>query len=100
MEVRVGAVVYPVRWMGEVVSDGGKSLYGAVSHVPDDEIYMSNQTSPMRRRETLLHEVIHTIDERFGVGLTEKAVASLSVGLFEFMRENRDVMRWMMGGRK
>ncbi|MFA5423711.1 MAG: hypothetical protein WC374_07610 [Phycisphaerae bacterium] len=38
--------------------------------------------------ETLLHEIIHCIDESNGIGLNENQVTSLSSGLFCVYREN------------
>jgi hypothetical protein len=39
-------------------------------------------------RETLLHEIIHCIDEATGAGLTEQQVTAISSGLFCVYREN------------
>ena len=40
------------------------------------------------RQESLLHEVIHGVDEELSIGLTEEQVRRLSVGLYAVYREN------------
>lgn len=43
-----------------------------------------------RRAETLLHEVVHALDDALDLGLEERQVQVLSRGLFTVLRDNRD----------
>lgn len=47
-------------------------------------------------RETALHELVHAIDHQMGLGLKEKQVEGLGVGIFALMRENPSFVRWVM----
>ena len=38
--------------------------------------------APDQYDETILHEVIHVVDEELKIGLTEESVARLAVGLY------------------
>lgn len=40
------------------------------------------------KNETILHEVIHCVDEMLSIGLSEEQVNRLSVGLYAVYREN------------
>jgi len=51
-------------------------------------IAISNKLSDALFRETLFHEVIHQVDERLKLGLTEQRVQGLSTGLHCVYREN------------
>lgn len=43
-----------------------------------------------RMAETLLHEVVHALDDALDLGLEERQVQVLSRGLFTVLRDNRD----------
>jgi hypothetical protein len=47
-------------------------------------------------RATVLHELFHDIDHLMGTGLKEPAIASLASGLFAVMRDNPDLVTWLM----
>lgn len=47
-------------------------------------------------RETTLHELVHAIDHQMGLGLKEKQVEGLGVGIFALMRDNPSFVRWLM----
>ena len=95
--IKIGSVDYPIRWEAEVSDDHGRSLYGQLRHSPEDEVVMSSATSLVRQRESLLHEIIHSIDNRLDLALKEKVVGQLSVGLFETMLDNMKLMKWILG---
>ena len=37
---------------------------------------------------TLLHEIIHQIDDKYDIGLSEKKLRKLETGLFQVLRDN------------
>jgi len=54
----------------------------------DGIISIKKNTNYDFEQETLLHEIIHCIDEAIGSGLTEQQVTAISSGLFCVYREN------------
>lgn len=50
---------------------------------------------PETLRETLLHEVIHAVEEQLDLGMKERQVHSLAIGLFQVLRENRDLVEFI-----
>lgn len=59
---------------------------------------------PETLRETLLHEVIHAVEEQIALKLKERQVHALAMGLFQVMRENPALVRFLTaptkGGRR
>lgn len=50
---------------------------------------------PDQQRDTLLHEITHAIDHEMDTGMRERQVRLLATGLFQFMRANPEVIRWL-----
>jgi hypothetical protein len=93
--VKIGALNYDVEFEEKLIS-GGDVLFG---HHLFDEIKMKIGSSyPVtRQKEALLHECLHAIDERYLAGsLEEKQITSLGYGVFDFIRNNKDVVKWLM----
>lgn len=61
-------------------------------------ISVLNTSSAQMQEETLLHEIIHAIDEDMGIGLNEKQVQRLSVSLYAVLKENNFQMVGPLGG--
>jgi Zn-dependent peptidase ImmA (M78 family) len=58
-----------------------QSAYGSVKR-GQGLILINKDTTPDQQAETLLHEVIHAVDEELLIGLEEADVARLAVGLY------------------
>ena len=54
------------------------------------EIIVRARLKDDAKRETLLHEILHAIDEAFDAEMSETQVLRLSRGLYAVCRENRD----------
>jgi hypothetical protein len=46
--------------------------------------------------ETLLHELTHAIEEQLDLGMREKQVHGLSVGMFQVLRENPSIVAFLL----
>lgn len=44
----------------------------------------------------LLHEVFHDFDQQTQIGLDEKGVSTLAAFMFGFMRDNPELIKWLM----
>jgi hypothetical protein len=94
-KVKIGWQIYTITWLDEVKDDKGKRLYGQII---DDEctIQMEDKESSLeRKKETLLHEIIHGIDNFANLSLTERQVTVLANMLFEIDKDNKDVTDWI-----
>ena len=58
-------------------------------------------TAPQRVRQALIHEIVTVVGHVYGAGsgeeLTEEWVEVLGLGLYQVIRDNPDVMAFIMG---
>lgn len=45
--------------------------------------------------DTLLHECVHCLDERFQLKLSERQVYCITVGIIALLKDNEDFMRYL-----
>ena len=89
--VRVIGKTFAIEYV-EAVDDEGNSG----EHRRDDQlIKIKLKQHPETLRETLLHEVIHAVEEQLDLGMKERQVHSLAIGLFQVLRENRDLVEFI-----
>jgi Zn-dependent peptidase ImmA (M78 family) len=69
---------YKVKYLDD---DTMQSGYGSMQRA-HGIILINKDTTPDQQAETLLHEVIHAVDEELKIGLEEADVARLAVGLY------------------
>ena len=70
-------------------------------HMPDDNwgiaehrtttLKIAENLEDSRKRETLLHEVMHAVDATIDIGLEEEVVGPLSAGLFCVLKSNPEL---------
>lgn len=53
-------------------------------------------TPPAFEADTLLHECLHCIDERFQLKLSERQVYCITVGIIALLKDNEDFMRYLV----
>lgn len=75
----------------EALIDGGTICYGQVFY-DRQEIYINKNYRKKHRKATLLHEVIHAIDEQYSIDLKEEQVVSLTHGLMSVLKDNPEIL--------
>lgn len=60
-------------------------------------LYYTTDTTPSQLRDTLLHELLHTLDLSLGLGLKERQVHALSAVLYGTFTGNPEFTRWLLG---
>jgi hypothetical protein len=79
----------------QVIEKEGLEVNGAPAFGSCDSdnltIYLDASTPEDKKRETLLHEVLHAIDDAAGIGLTEDQVKALGVWLTLLRLQNQPV---------
>ena len=48
-------------------------------------------------QDTLLHEIMHAVDEEFGGGMTEAQVSRLATGILCVMKDNPAIRKFVFG---
>lgn len=52
--------------------------------------------APCQQRDTVLHEVLHCCEAAAGIELQEQEVASIATLLYGVMRDNPELVKWLM----
>jgi len=60
------------------------------------EIGLRIQESNDYNKDTLLHEVVHAIDETLNLKLKESQVHQLAVGLLAVLKQNKKFSQWLL----
>lgn len=81
----------------EVVEEISRSdlLNGMIDH-DNQIIYIRKSLPEEKKKEVLLHEVIHGISEALDMDLKEKAVQMLARSLYDFLTANQIISSWMV----
>lgn len=84
-KIKIGYKDYQIKYLDpkQVLFDDGTELIGKIEY-NDNIIYLSNRYS----NEGLVHEVIHGIDDMYGIGLTEGQVNGLGKGIYTVLKDN------------
>lgn len=74
--------------------DEKSELLGHINYLTQ-AIELRSDASPDDKRVTLLHEVLHGIDEAYGLKLKERQVDMLAKALYQLLRDNGWCIRGM-----
>lgn len=78
---------YTVGFNSNMRNDKGDLLYGQIDHI--EQLIMLNEAAGIEQQKaTLMHEMVHGLDELYGIGLKEKQVEKLGVALYMLVRDN------------
>ena len=67
--------------------DAKYELLGNISYLTQ-EITLRSDASPADKRVTLLHEILHGVDDAWGLRLKERQVDMLAKALYQLLRDN------------
>lgn len=82
---------FKIEWLAELQDALGET------HTNRQLIKMQKGMPPDTEQETLLHEVIHAVDESLALGMTEGQVHGLACGLFAVFKDNNSTLRKYYG---
>lgn len=81
---RVGCFRIPV------IMEDLKTEFGFYDGVPSPRIRVDSSLGEFQTCLTVLHELLHAIDDQYAVGLTERQVRVLETGLAQVIMDNRE----------
>lgn len=67
-------------------------LYGQIDY-GRQVIELDGQYPDEQQKATLIHEVVHGLDDMYRIGLGEKVVERLGVALYQFIKDNPEVFQ-------
>lgn len=85
-KVKVLYKEYAVEYQ-ENLHDGGGDLYGQIQYLPE-KILLNIDSSDEQKKSTLMHELIHALDEMYCIKLKEGQVEKLGTAMYMLIRDN------------
>lgn len=70
--------------------DGDIDLYGQIQYI-DEKILLNTGSSEEQQRATLVHELLHGMDEMYSIELKENQVEKLGNTFYMLIRDNPDM---------
>lgn len=70
--------------------DGGNDLYGQI-HYMSEKMLINSAASDEQKEATLIHELVHGLDETFNIGLKEHQVELVSTALYMLIKDNPEM---------
>lgn len=67
-------------------------LYGQIHYLPE-RIILNEDSTEEQKKATLIHELIHGLDEAYIIGLKEKQVEKLGNALYMLIRNNPEMFK-------
>lgn len=74
---------------------GGSRYFGETNH-RSLQIELDADQVEAQKRDTLLHETLHAIDYAMHLELDERQVHALAAGVLCVMRDNPELIDWLM----
>ena len=86
-KVRVGPLVYKVRYDPNLRTDKGEMLFGTTLF-SEQEIVIFPHLSHEKKCETFLHELLHAISAYYGLWWEEEKVGTMAPVLYDTLNRN------------
>lgn len=77
---------YDIEEQNNLHNNGG-DLYGQIHYLPE-KILLNSESSQEQKQATLIHEIIHGLDEMYCIGLKEKQVEKLGNAFYMMVKDN------------
>lgn len=72
------------------VHNGHDDLYGQIDY-GSQIIRLDGQYSAEQKKATLIHEIVHGLDDMYQIGLSEKKVSKLGVAFYQVIKDNPEL---------
>lgn len=93
------ALIGPVAWQIEERDLRDRKVYGSCSSIAKHYIHVDTinprQDVEIELIDTLLHELLHAMDDTWRIGLSEKQVSLLAEALEHFLPRNPHITYWV-----
>jgi hypothetical protein len=90
---KIGSYRYKIKFVDGLVDEKNKRVCG-LCHF-DEKIEIESSQATLYQRSTLLHEILHTVNHYLGIKQREIEVTSQANLLFDALRANPQVLRYL-----
>lgn len=81
---------YRIGYENHMRDEKGDVLYGQMDYIAQT-ITLNKDAGEEQTRSTLLHEIVHGLDDLYSIGLKEKQVEKLGTALYMLVRDNPEM---------
>lgn len=82
---------YGIEEQNNLHNNGG-DLHGQIHYLPE-KILLNSESSQGQKQATLIHEIVHGLDEMYCIGLKERQVEKLGNAFYMLIRDNPQLFR-------
>lgn len=88
MKIKISGIDYEVEFVEEIRDDIHEVEYRGRTLYKENKLLILDSYSTEDKFRTLLHEVIHVLDNDFKLEMEENTIRRLTVGLYQVLRDN------------
>ena len=88
---------YAIGYESGMRNEKGEMLYGQIDYI-EQTITLNKAAKDEQAEATLIHEIIHGLDELYNIGLKEKQVEKLGNAFYMLIRDNPEMFREEVSG--
>lgn len=96
--VNVLGKTYTIRFVKKARMDSEEE-YG-ICDFSKTEILVNRDFGKDHQKDTVIHEIVHAIDEDLDLGFSEKQVRNLGCALYQVFKANPKLRRWLFTNRR
>jgi hypothetical protein len=96
-KVKIGNYNYKIEYKEIVLDDDDTRLAGQIRYSEQLILIAENRESE-RVKASIIHECLHGIAESRNEEIKEKQIAQMTEGLFQFIKDNKDLIKYLMEG--
>lgn len=82
---------YEIEQQKNIHNEGG-DLYGQIQYL-SEKILLNADSSEEQKKATLIHEIIHALDDMYNIGLKEKDIEKLGNAVYMLIRDNPEMFQ-------
>ena len=88
-KIKIGYKIYEVEEVepNSILMASSDECYGQI-HYHDKKIYLNSKYDEDQKKSTLIHEVIHGLDEMYVIELDESQVEKLGIAITILLKDN------------
>ena len=95
-KVKIGIFKYDIKYYDKLESSKKDEEYYGEHDTFEMEIRVSKRFEPLRQKASIIHESLHAIDDHNGLNLSEDQVISLANNFIMYMKDNKDLIRYIL----
>jgi len=91
--VNILGKTYAIEWLPHIYEDDGEQ--SGMSSTRHQVIKISTSHHKEQQKDTLLHEMLHAVDEEIGTKLEEEQVRHIATCLFQVLNSNPNILEFL-----